>query len=237
MDVKAIILAGGIGKRMTNSEVPKQFIEICGKPIIIHTIKHFIESKHVSNIIVSCNPEYINYFEKMLLRYGIKDFVAVVEGGKTGQLSIFNALKYIFKDCLVDENSLVMIHDSVRPFINKKLIDENSKVAFDYGSAVTAYKVTETVFKSKSKLYVDEILDRDEMFMARAPQTFNFNKLYKTHIKELEVGKDNNIDSASMMKKYGVDLKIIVSDLPNIKITTQTDLNIANYFCKVYLFE
>ncbi len=119
----AVIFAGGVGKRMGNTDKPKQFIEIEGKPIIIHTLEHFEKNKNIDAIIVASKAEWIDYLNDLLQKYNIKKVAKVVPGGPTGQMSIFNGIKCAKE--MYGEDSIVLIHDGVRPFITDDLINTN----------------------------------------------------------------------------------------------------------------
>ncbi len=119
----AVIFAGGVGKRMGNTDKPKQFIEIEGKPIIIHTLEHFEKNKNIDAIIVASKVEWIDYLNDLLVKYNIKKVAKVVPGGETGQMSIFNGIKCAKE--MYGDDAIVLIHDGVRPFITDELIDTN----------------------------------------------------------------------------------------------------------------
>src|SRR5690554_1232828 len=119
----AIIFAGGVGIRMNSKEKPKQFLQLHGKPIIIYTLEVFEHHPQIDGIIVACVPEWIMYLQKLLIKFHIKKVSAIVPGGETGQLSIFNGLAAAEK--LFPDDSVVLIHDGVRPLINEQIITDN----------------------------------------------------------------------------------------------------------------
>lgn len=230
----AIIFAGGIGSRMGDEvDKPKQFLEIDSKPILIHTIEKFEKCSQIDAISVACKKEYIEHFKKLINNYNIKKVRWIVPGGSTGQLSIFNALDVVFKDDnFSNKNKLVLIHDGVRPIINNKLIIDNINTAREYGNAITVVPATETIFKSKDDTLIDDVLQRDELYYARAPQTFFLKDIYKFHLKEMNNNNFNNIDSCSLMHKYDIDLNFVKGKSSNIKITTFEDFLICKALYK-----
>jgi len=219
----AVIFAGGVGSRMENASKPKQFLEIDNKPIIIHTIEKFEKCKMIDAISIACHKSYIDSLNNLLVKYNIKKVKWVVEGGETGQLSIFNAVDAIKRTHDIDENVIVLIHDGVRPAIDEKLILENIVTARTYGNSITVAKAIETMFVSYDHDQIDELLSRDNIYLARAPQTFFLNELYKLHLSEMEKESKNNIDSCSIFHKYGKKLNFITGKSSNIKITTYED--------------
>ena len=119
----AIVFAGGVGKRMGQTDKPKQFLEIAGKPIIIHTLEKFEENPNINGIVIACLKEWIKYLEELIKKFNITKVAKIVEGGETGQLSIYKGIEAAHT--LYPENSIILIHDGVRPFINEDLINKN----------------------------------------------------------------------------------------------------------------
>ena len=165
----AVIFAGGSGTRMTNADKPKQFLMVHGKPIIVHTIEKFQKHPEIGGIVVACLEDWIPYVLEMKKRYGLDKLGAVVPGGETGQMSIYNGLKAAAEvyghsdhdantdgdfDGTIGEQNIVLIHDGVRPLIDEKVISDNIAAVKKYGSAITCTPATETVI-----LVGDEILE------------------------------------------------------------------------------
>ncbi|MBK2401982.1 IspD/TarI family cytidylyltransferase [Erysipelothrix sp. strain 2 (EsS2-6-Brazil)] len=219
----ALIFAGGTGSRMGNTEKPKQFLNIDDKPIIVHTLEKFNNCSAIDGIVVTILEEYIDYMKELVAEYSLDKVQWIVEGGETGQLSIFNGLDAVYKDDRTCENTVVLIHDGVRPIISENLILENIVTARTHGAAVTVAPATETVFKSEDKTKIMEVLKREDLFYARAPQTFFMIDIYNTHLKEMDLGITNNIDSCSMMYKYNHAMSFVLGNSSNIKITNYED--------------
>lgn len=228
----ALIFAGGVGTRMKNTDKPKQFLELDGKPIIIHTIEKFDQCKMIDAIAIACKEEYIELLEDLIKQFNIEKVRWLVPGGETGQLSIFNALQACINDNEVDKDAVVLIHDGVRPIIDNQLILENIVTARTYGNAITVVNASETVFVSQNKKTIDGLLDREEIFYARAPQTFYLRDIYNLHLKEMQMSNVNNIDSCSIFFKHGYKLNFVYGKSSNIKITTYED-----YFIFKALYE
>lgn len=219
----ALIFAGGTGKRMNSRSKPKQFIEMYGKPIIIYTLEHFEHHEDIDRIIVVCLNEWISELEGLLKRYGLKKVYKIVSGGKTGHDSIYNGLKAL-KDCAAGDD-IVLIHDGVRPLISEILITENICAVNRYGNAITAESVRESVVRSADGKEVSEVPPRNEMYVAKAPQSFRYDDIFRLY-ERAEKDGCQTIDSAHLCSLYNVKIHIMESTPNNIKITEPADLHI-----------
>ena len=175
----AIIFAGGSGVRM-GAGVPKQFLEINGKPILFHTLSLFEEHHEIDKIYLSVLEDYIPYVWALATEFHISKLAGVVSGGSTAQDSIYKALKKAEEDNPGD--SIVLIHDGVRPFIGYDVISKNIESVKKYGSAITSNLCYETVLISKDNgETVDSLPYRKECYTAQAPQSFFLNDIVKAH--------------------------------------------------------
>ena len=219
----AVIFAGGVGSRMHSKEMPKQFLEMYNKPIIIHTLEHFENHRDIDAIIVVCIEGWIEYLKDLLYKYRIEKVKLIVPGGNTGQLSIFKGLEAA-KKISGSEKSVVLIHDGVRPLINEKLITDNINSVLKYGSAITTAKVKETILVvNENDSTIDYVPSRNNSRIAKAPQSFWLDDILTAHKNSLAEGENNCIDSCTMMQKYGYALHLIDGPNENIKITTPED--------------
>lgn len=216
----ALVFAGGTGQRMKSQSLPKQFLQIHGKPIIIHTLTKFENSKDINGIVVVCLESYIDTLKAMLKEYGIKKVLKIVKGGDSGQQSIYNGLKCLSE--YAKDDDIVLIHDGVRPLIDGKLIADNIACVKKNGNAITVSKAIETVVLVEND-NVSAIENRDKCFYAKAPQSFYFKDIYGCHNKAIAESKNGFIDSATMMQYYGYKLFTVLGESDNIKITTQMD--------------
>lgn len=219
----AIIFAGGSGARM-GSGLPKQFIEVEGKPIIIHTLELFEEHPNIDAIYIACKKEYIIKLQKMVKRFMITKVAEIVEGGKTGQDSIYNGLKAAY-DAEGGDN-LVLIHDGVRPCITAETIDAGIKTANEMGSAITCTKFFETPIMSVSGSVVEESPDRNNFYTAQAPQTFKLGDVINAHeeIRKINPSYEGIIDTCTLMRTIGKTVYMVEGNRGNIKVTTPEDL-------------
>lgn len=218
----AVIFAGGTGTRMHSKDKPKQFLEIHNRPIIIHTLDIFNNCEQVDAIVISCIESWIPYLEKLIYKYRIDKVKKIVGGGNTGQLSIYNGL-CAAKNISDNKNNIVLIHDGVRPFITDDLIVRNIESVKKYGSAITTSVVKETILVVNEDGFISNVPERANSRLAKAPQSFWLDEIYSVHQKALSEGKDDFIDSCTMMQHYGHSLYLVDGSYENIKITTPDD--------------
>ncbi|MBR1494699.1 MAG: 2-C-methyl-D-erythritol 4-phosphate cytidylyltransferase [Acidaminococcaceae bacterium] len=218
----ALIFAGGAGHRMNTKTRPKQFLELHGKPILIHTIDVFDLHPEIDSIAVVCLEPWIPYAQKLMRRYQIEKVRWIVAGGDTGQQSIRNGLDAL-EAAGLPEDTLVLIHDGVRPLIDFDTISRNIACAGQYGNAITVTPAIETIIDVTSRDEVNNIMDRSVCRLARAPQTFRLGEILGAHKRAETEGKLTMIDSAMLMSYYGAKLHIVEGPAENIKITTPSD--------------
>ena len=173
-----VILAGGIGSRMGNVEKPKQFLTIGSKPIIIHTIEKFYANSRFEKIIVLCPNQWINH-TKNLIRKDFKntDRIVVIEGGDTRNETIMNSIRYIEKEYGLDDDTIIVTHDSVRPFLTHRIIEDNINYAIKYGACDTVIPASDTIVESKGHAVISNIPDRSIMYQGQTPQSFKAKRL------------------------------------------------------------
>lgn len=219
----AIIFAGGSGARM-GSGLPKQFIEVEGKPIIIHTLDVFEDHPMIDEIYIACKPDYIKTLEKMVKRNMITKVVRIVEGGASGQDSIFNGLSAAFEDNGPD--NIVLIHDGVRPILSEDTITNNILSAKEKGSAITCTKFFETPIISENGDVVESSPNRENFYTAQAPQTFVLGDVIEAHneIRKTNPNYEGVIDTCTLMRTLGKTVHIVEGNRGNIKVTTPEDL-------------
>ncbi len=218
----AVIFAGGTGQRMKTTNRPKQFLEMHKKPIIIYTLEIFENHKEIDAIVVACVEEWIPYLEELLYKFRITKVKKIVPGGETGQMSIFNGL-VAAKKVAGDEESVVLIHDGVRPLIDEQVITDNIESVKKAGSAITSAGVKETIMVVKDDGAIDYIADRAHSRVAKAPQSFWLDDILKVHRQAQQDGITDAIDSCTLMRMYDVPLSWIDGPFDNIKITTPED--------------
>ena len=216
-----VIFAGGTGSRMNSKVLPKQFLKIYGKPVIIHTLEVFQRCESIDNIIVVIIGGWEDYLNKVSELYRITKVGKVVTGGDTGQQSIYNGLKEL-------DDGIVLVHDGVRPFISSRLIQENIEIAKKHKIAITCVKAKETLVSVEDSK-INGVLTRDVSYMARAPQSFDIKLLKAAHEKAMADNNYSFVDSCAIVKNYfqESDFYSVECGSENIKITTQEDFYLA----------
>jgi 2-C-methyl-D-erythritol 4-phosphate cytidylyltransferase len=218
----AVIFAGGSGQRMHTKDIPKQFLEMHRKPIIIYTLEVFEKHPEIDGIVIACIDGWIEYLQGLIYKYRIEKVKKIVTGGKTGQMSIFNGIDAA-KEISNGEKSIVLIHDGVRPLINSKVISDNISSVRRNGSAITTGIVKETILVVNDDESIESVPDRSHSRVAKAPQSFWLEDIYNAHLKAQSEGLFDCIDSCSLMKMYGYPLFLVDGPYENIKITTPDD--------------
>lgn len=218
-----VIFAGGIGSRMHTKDKPKQFLELYNKPIIIYTLEHFENNEDIDAVVISCIEGWIPYLEKLLYRYGIKKVKKIVPGGKSGQESIYNGLCAAKSISDGKEDTMVLIHDGVRPLINSELLSRCIECVKQKGNAITAGIVKETIAVINEESCIEEVPSREKSRVAKAPQCFWLKDILEAHEDAKKDGILDFIDSCTMMQYYGYKLYMIDGPYENIKITTPDD--------------
>lgn len=218
----AVIFAGGTGKRMNTKSVPKQFLELHGKPVIIYTLEKFDNHPEIDQIVLVCLESWIPYAKKLLAKFQITKVVDVIPGGKTGQESIYNGIVAAHRYSS-SASDIVLIHDGVRPMIDEDTITSCLSCVRKNGNAVTTTPAIETIFVNEQDGRVGDIFNRSKCTMARAPQCFYLKDICAAHQKARAEGKTDFIDSAMLMQYYGANLYTVDGPVENIKITTPMD--------------
>ncbi len=221
----AMIFAGGSGTRMKCTAKPKQFLELNGKPIIVYTIEHFQKHPEIDSIAVVCIKDWIDHLKGLVESYRLTKVKWIVAGGATSQESTRNGLYAVSAD-QDPKDTIVLIHDGVRPLINADTIHDNIESVKKYGSAITTAPAIETIITSENGTEVTSVIDRSICRLARAPQSFYLADIISAHERAIKEGYTEIIDSASLMSHYGHKLHLVDGPIENIKITTPSDFYI-----------
>lgn len=216
----AIVFAGGTGKRMNTRSKPKQFLELHGKPILVYTIEEFNSHPEIDGIVLVVLESWIDYCEKLVERFQLNKVKAVIAGGDSALVSQRNGLREAAK--LYSEDTIVLIHDGVRPLIDAETISRNIIGVREHGAAITVTPAIETITIKKESGEIGKIIERSKVELARAPQSFILRNILEAHRRAEEEGL-SFIDSASMMQHYGFTLFAVEGSPENIKITTPND--------------
>ena len=218
-----VIFAGGSGVRM-GSGIPKQFLEIDGIPILVYTLKLFQHHKKIDKIYLSVLKDYIPYAQSLIEEYRITKVASVLAGGATAQDSIYIALQKAAEENPGD--SIVLLHDGVRPCVSYDVISENIRGVQENGNAITCTSCYETILLSKDGNSVDKVPFRKETFAAQAPQSFFLKDIIRYHdiIRASENGYENMVDACTIVTSLGVKAHMVEGNRGNIKVTTPEDV-------------
>lgn len=224
-----VILAGGIGSRMGNVEKPKQYFIIGNKPIIVHTIEKFYVNDSFEKIIVLCPNQWINHTKNLIKKYipGAVDKIAVIEGGSTRNETIMNSIDYIEKEYGLEDNTIIVTHDAVRPFVTGRIIEDNIRYAREYGACDTVIPATDTIVESRNGSIVSSIPDRKTMYQGQTPQSFRAGKLKELYYSLTPEEKEILSDAAKIFVMKGENVHLVQGEVFNIKITYPYDLKVA----------
>ena len=222
--VTLIIAAGGTGKRI-GDPLPKQFIEIAGKPIIVHTLAYFYSNSKISDIIISIHKDWESHLQKLLNENGFSDKCRIVLGGISRQDSIKNAL-----DTITDSD-IVMIHDAVRPFVTDRMIDDLIKASEKFGAALPGLTPVNTIKILCDKNTVRTTPERSQLTSVQTPQAFKLDVIRNAN--ENAYSKSYlGTDDASLVEFAGYEVKVVEGNELNIKITRPIDLVLAEEILK-----
>ena len=227
--VYGAVLAGGIGTRMGNVEKPKQFLELGGKPIIIHTVEKFVVHPGFEKVLVLSPQAWVSYTQDIIRRYipAASDRVEVLCGGSTRNETIMNAIRFIEKEGDLDEDTVIVTHDSVRPFVTHRILEENIRYAVDYGACDTVIPASDTIVQSLDNTKITDIPDRRYMYQGQTPQSFKAKLLKEIYEGLTEQEKDILTDACKIMVLKGRHVHLVQGEVFNIKITYPYDITVA----------
>ncbi|MDD4595013.1 MAG: 2-C-methyl-D-erythritol 4-phosphate cytidylyltransferase [Methanobacteriaceae archaeon] len=229
----AAILAGGTGIRMGNVDNPKQFLFLGNKPIIIHTIEKFYINPNFDKIIVLCPKQWINYTKDLINKYIIDNKnIIVIEAGNVRNETIMKAINYIESNFSINSEDIIVTHDSVRPFVTHKIIEDNINAAIKYGACDTVIPASDTIVQSLNGQFVSDIPNRVNMYQGQTPQSFKILKLKELYNKLSNNEKSILTDAAKIFIMNDEDVFLVNGEVTNIKITYPYDLKVANSILK-----
>lgn len=224
--VISVIFAGGSGVRM-GAELPKQFIVVEDKPVIIHTLEIFEKSPVIEEIYIACKEDCISQLNELVDQFGIRKVRTIVPGGTSALGSQYNGLKAA-ADFGCPDDSIVLVHDGVRPCIDNKMIETVVQMVEETGAVATCTPMYETPVVSKGGKVVEETPKRADCYTAQAPQAFRLGEIVQAHnhIKMNNPEYEGLVDSCSLMRAIGKEVSILKGPRSNIKVTTPEDIYI-----------
>ena len=221
--VTAMLFAGGIGARMQSSDLPKQFLEVGGKPIIVHTMEHFSRHPMVDGIVVACKEDWIEYLVELIAQFAVKKVRAIVPGGETGFASIHNGVVSV-ASFSQDPDDIILICDGVRPMLSEKLITDCIVETKRHHTAVPVTPSIDSLLYSTDGETCSRSYDRNQMYVTQAPQGYTMERILWAHAEAEKRGITNPISSSELFIELGEPVHLFKGERFNIKVTTPEDL-------------
>ena len=228
--IYAGILAGGKGTRMGKTALPKQFLMLGEKPIIVHTIEQFMLSDKIEHVIVAVPSNWLSYMQDIKEKYFANiDYVHVVEGGTSRNETIMNVCKFIEENYGINDEDSLITHDAVRPFVTKRIIERNIEALQKYVAVDTVIPATDTIVESKNDVTITDIPNRKYLYQGQTPQSFNMRKLIDEYNSLTDEEKDILTDACKIFSIRGKEVGIVQGEPYNMKITNQFDYKLARF--------
>jgi len=222
----ALIVAAGNGTRMGNLEVPKQFLVVKNKPLLIYSLESFNNNPSIKGLIIVTSKDYVDQVKKWCEDYKINKFIDVVVGGKTRQESVYNGLNKIKEVSNDLENDIVLIHDAARPLVDQEIINNNIEDCLKFDAITTVIPASDTIIRSKEADVINDVPIRKELYQSQTPQSFKLSLILSAHESAKQNGLDDITDDAQLVLKLGRDVHLVKGNKRNFKITTNDDLAI-----------
>lgn len=220
--IYAGILAGGTGTRMGISNLPKQFLELGDRPILIHTIEKFVLEPSIEKIVVGVHGDWVSHAEDLVDKYLSlhKDRIIITKGGADRNTSIEKIIEAINAYLPITPEDIVITHDSVRPFITLRMIQDNIKLAQNHDAV-------DTIVESSNGQFITDIPNRAHLYQGQTPQTFRCKDFMDLYGSLSDQEKEILTDACKIFVIKGKDVALAKGEYSNLKITTVTDLKIA----------
>ncbi len=229
--IYAAILAGGIGKRIERHSIPKQFITIGGTPIILLTVRRFLENERFEKIYIAIHKDWREYLEN-LLKSALSESefkrISLVNGGKERLDSFTNVMDKILEEHGENTEDVLICHDSVRPFVSQQIINDCIDAALEDDFALAVVPTTDTIHSAHDERFIDGTLDRNGLFNGQNPSGFRIALLKKAVNSFDEETKAAITGTTQLILKFGYKIRIVKGNTSNFKITTDNDLDVAD---------
>ena len=216
-----ILLAGGVGKRM-GADIPKQFIKVKGKPIIVYSIENFQRNEQIEKIVVVCVKDWIDYVKELVKEYGLTKVGWIIEGGSTGHDSIRNGV-FFLKD-KVNPDDYIIVHDAVRPILPQKAINEVLRIAREKGNASSSIVCHPPIVYTEDGESGVRDIDREHVMLTASPQAYRFSLALNCYEKAEVENKNNFTFTSSLLIHYGERVYFAKGTTSNIKVTKKEDI-------------
>lgn len=233
------ILAGGTGSRMGLTNMPKQFLELGDKPIIIHTLQKFLLNLKFDVIYLGVHENWTGYMEDLIEKYIVdeenKNRIKIISGGADRNSTIMNIVEDIEKNYILTNEDIIVTHDAVRPFITSRILEENIEISLKYGACDTVIPAIDTIVVSENNEIIKEIPNRQYMYQGQTPQSFKILELKNLYNELSKEKKEILTDACKIFVIKGKEVHLVRGEISNLKITTQEDYKIAQAMIGVKL--
>ena len=219
----ALLIAGGTGQRM-GQEIPKQFLNVHDKPVIIYTLEAFQRHPDIDAIAVVCLTDWIHVLDVYARQFNITKLRYIIPGGDSGQASIRNGVFELEKHYSRDD--FVLVHDAIRPMVSEEVISDSLKVAQEYGNAITVIPCAEAMVMTEDQQSSEELYPRDQLKRTQTPQVFRIGEICDLHREALARGITNSVASVTLMIELGHRVYFSQGSEKNVKLTTVEDIDI-----------
>ena len=223
------ILAGGTGTRMNLSSMPKQFLPLGDKPIIIHTVERFLKCKRMDAVFLGVHADWIDYTKDLIQEHLPSEVsrVYVIAGGADRTGTILRLIAAIEGAYGQSEEHIILTHDSVRPFVTQRMIEENIDAVYEYGAVNTVSPAIDTIVVSDDGKTITDVPDRTRMFLGQCPQTFRLTQLKELYAALTDAEREKLTDASKIYIMKGLPVYLVRGEVSNIKITTPADYKMA----------
>lgn len=223
------ILAGGTGSRMHRTDMPKQFLPLGDKPIVLHTLEKFLTCTRLDMIYVGVHPNWVLHMQDLVDKYLSAQAarIRLVAGGGDRNATIFQIVDAIEHDFGADEGHIIVTHDAVRPFVTLRILEDNIDAALQHGACDTVVPATDTIVVSENGTVIADIPQRSRMYQGQTPQSFNIALLKKLYASLTSEEKEQLTDACKICVSRGVPVSLVRGEVSNLKITTVPDYKIA----------
>lgn len=229
--IYAAVLAGGSGLRM-GGDLPKQFLKICGRPVIIRSIDAFVNNGRIDMIYVAVSEAYLEYTQSLIREYIQFKNIQVICGGGNRNETLYNVLESIKKEREVSDEDIILTHDAVRPFIDDRIINENIEAVKKYGAGNTVIPAVDTILQSSDGKFIDSIPLRSTMFLVQTPQSFSVKKVTELYENMTPEEFERYTDACSVFAAKGEKVCLVQGSRDNIKLTYPEDIEKAESIIK-----
>ena len=229
-----LLIAGGVGRRM-EMNVPKQFLQVEGKPVIMYTLESFQRCADIDAIAVVCLKGWEDELKKWAFEFGITKLKYITAGGATGMESLRNGMNLLRENC--SEDDVIIIHDAVRPLVSCDIIKRNIEAVEKYGTAITSLPATEAILYSEEHnengAESSNVIDRNNIIKTQTPQSLRLSKFVWAHNEAIKRGITDTVATCTLLIELGEKVHIVWGDEMNFKITTPEHIELLKAYLKV----